>query len=168
MRKLYNYAILFFMLLATVAGINYAFAGGKKPFFNDTTRLTKVFANKSDRSYLKNGIRLPLPPLKTNVTIYSNKLSFAKPDDKLVNNVQVYPNPITDQINLRYNVTKNSAVTIKIMDILGNEVMTLFSQRVDPGEQKFTFNLSNKLTSGFYFVRLVAGNESVIKRISIL
>src|ERR1700709_1493744 len=117
MRKFYHYAIFTFMLIATLAGINVAFAGGKKPSFADTTRLAKIFANKNDKSYLKNGIRLPLPPLKTNVTIYSNKLSFAKPDDKLVNSVQVYPNPITDQINLRYNVTKNSAVTIKIVDI---------------------------------------------------
>jgi len=156
-------------MTAMAAIINYAYAGGKKPVISDTTRLAKVFTNKNDKSYLKNGIKVALPPLKPNVVIYSTKLSFSRLEsDKLVSNVQVYPNPITDQINLRYNVNKNSSVTIKIMDILGNEVMTLFSQRVDPGEQKFTFNLNNKLSSGFYFVRLVAGSESVIKRISIL
>ena len=169
MNKLYHLVFTFFILTAVAGGINYAYAGGKKPTFSDTTRLVKVFTNKNDKSYLKNGIKVALPPLKPSVTIYSTKLSFPKYEsDRLVSNVQVYPNPITDQINLRYNVNKNSSVTIKIMDILGNEVMTLFSQRVDPGEQKFTFNLNNKLTSGFYFVRLVAGSESVIKRISIL
>ncbi|OCX54509.1 hypothetical protein BEL04_09745 [Mucilaginibacter sp. PPCGB 2223] len=169
MRKLYQPIFSFFMLIAMAANINYAYADGKKPVTSDTTRLAKVFTNKNDKSYLKNGIKVPLPPLKPNVTIYSTKISFSRTDgDRLVSNVQVYPNPITDQINLRYNVNKNSSVTIKIMDILGNEVMTLFSQRVDPGEQKFTFNLNNKLSSGFYFVRLVAGSESVIKRISIL
>lgn len=169
MRKFYQRIFLFFMLIAMATIVNYAYAGGKKPVISDTTRLAKVFTNKNDKSYLKNGIKVALPPLKPNVTIYSTKLSFSRQEsDKLVSNVQVYPNPITDQINLRYNVNKNSSVTIKIMDILGNEVMTLFSQRVDPGEQKFTFNLNNKLSSGFYFVRLVAGSESVIKRISIL
>jgi len=147
----------------------YARANGTKPLKSDTA---KVFTNKNDKSYLKNGIRVALPPLKPSVTIYgstAHPLSFPKfESDHLVSNVQVFPNPITDQINLRYNVSKNSSVSIKIMDILGNEVITLFSQRVDPGEQKFTFNLNNKLTSGFYFVRLVVGNESVIKRISIL
>ena len=121
---------------------------------------------------------MALPPLKPAITIYGNnnnnsgqlnKPAFPKFEpNKVLSNVQVYPNPITDQINLRYNVAKNSNVTIKIMDILGNELITLFSQRVDPGEQKFTFNIGNKLSSGFYFVRLVIGNESVIKRISIL
>ncbi len=171
MNKFYHYTVLIFIFIALATSIGYAFTDGKKPSAADTTRIAKVFTNKNDKSYLKNGIRVPLPPMKQNVTIYgSNKpLNFPKfESDKLVSNVQVYPNPITDQINLRYNVSKNSAVTIKIMDILGNEVVTLFSQRVDPGEQKFTFNLNNKLSSGFYFVRLVVGNESVIKRISIL
>jgi hypothetical protein len=184
MRQFYYYIYSFLLLTALAAFINYAHADGKKPVIYvhadgkkpsipDTTRLTKVFSNKNDKSYLRNGIRVALPPLKPNVTIYgsNSRLNFPKfESDKLVSSVQVYPNPITDQINLRYNVTKNSNITIKIIDILGNEVMTLFSQRVDPGEQKFTFNLNNKLTSGFYFVRLVAGNgtESVIKRISIL
>jgi len=169
MRKFYQPICSFFMLIALAAGINYAFADGKKPGISDTTRLAKVFTNKNDKSYLKNGIKVALPPLKPNVTIYSTKLSFSRMDgDRLVSNVQVYPNPITDQINQRYNVSRNSSVTIKIMDILGNEVVTLFSQRVDPGEQKFTFNLNNRLSSGFYFLRLVAGGESVIKKISIL
>jgi len=169
MRKFYHSIFTFFMITAIAAIVNCAYADGKKPTIADTTRLAKVFTNKNDKSYLKNGIKVALPPLKPNVTIYSTKLTFQKTEsDRLVSNVQVYPNPITDQINLRYSVNKNSSVTIKIMDILGNEVMTLFSQRVDPGEQKFTFNLNNKLSSGFYFVRLVAGSESVIKRISIL
>jgi len=169
MRKFYHSIFTFFMITAVAAIVNFAYADGKKPINSDTTRLAKVFTNKNDKSYLKNGIKVALPPLKPNVTIYSTKLTFQKTEsDRLVSNVQVYPNPITDQINLRYSVNKNSSVTIKIMDILGNEVMTLFSQRVDPGEQKFTFNLNNKLSSGFYFVRLVAGSESVIKRISIL
>jgi len=172
MKHVYHYTILILLSIAFATFINCAYAGGNKPIKSDTTRIIKVYPNKNDKSYLKNGIKVALPPLKPNVTIYGtnpNKISFTKFDaDKLLSNVQVYPNPITDQINLRYNVTKNSSVTIKIMDILGNEVITLFSQRVDPGEQKFTFNLNNKLTSGFYFVRLMVGNESVIKRISIL
>lgn len=164
------------MLIASATGTSYVMADGKKPPKADTAKLVKVFTNKNDKSYLKNGIRIPLPPLKGGVTIYGtntsnnvNKNALAKYEpDKLLTNVQVFPNPITDHINLRYYVSKNTNVSIKIMDVLGNEVITLFSQRVDPGEQKFTYNLNNKLSSGFYFVRVVVGTESVIKRISIL
>ena len=174
MRKFYLSTCSFFLLIALATCLNYALADGKKPIKSDTAKLGKVFSNKNDKSYLKNGIKIALPPLKPSVTIYGNN-AIAKnvplryEPDKVITNVQVFPNPITDQINLRYYVSRNSTVNIKIMDVLGNEVMTLFSQRVDPGEQKFTYNLnSNKLSSGFYFVRLVVGNESIIRRISIL
>lgn len=174
MRNFYLAACSFFMLITTVTGLNYALASGKNPLKSDTTKLVKVFANKNDKSYLKNGIKIPLPPLKAGITIYGNNSTVTRnslnkfDQDKLLSNVQVFPNPITDQINMRYYVSKSSNVSIKIIDLLGNEVITLFSQKVDPGEQKFTFNLNNKLSSGFYFIKMMVGNEAVMKRISIL
>ncbi len=172
MRKLY-YTHSFILLIALASLTNYVRAKDQSLTKSDTTKLVKVYSNKSDKSYIKNGIHIPLPPLKANITIYANKSDNRSIPNKfetykILSNVQVYPNPITDQINLRYYVSKNTNVSIKVMDVLGNEVITLFSQRVDSGEQKFTFNLNNKLTSGFYFLRMVVGTESVIKRISIL
>ena len=93
---------------------------------------------------------------------------FTKTDDKLLNNVQVFPNPVTDQINVKYDLSRYSNVSIKIVDVLGNDVKTIFSQRLDPGEKALNYPLNNKLTRGFYFLRIVAGTESVIKRISVL
>jgi hypothetical protein len=69
---------------------------------------------------------------------------------------------------MKYNVSRNSNVTIKMVDVLGNNVMTLFSQRVEPGEQLLNRAVSAKLNRGFYFIRVVAGTESIIKRISVL
>jgi hypothetical protein len=80
----------------------------------------------------------------------------------------VYPNPITDQINLKLALSRNSIVTVKVMDVLGNDVVTLLAQRVESGEQNFSYPLNSKLARGFYFIRVVAGTESVIKRISVL
>jgi len=54
------------------------------------------------------------------------------------------------------------------MDVLGNEIITVYSQRTEPGEKAFNYLLNGKLTRGFYFIRLVAGTESIIKRISVL
>ena len=124
-------------------------------------------SHKKDKNYLKPNLRVSLPAMKPYV-ISSGKASNLQADDKLLSNVQVYPNPVTDQINIKYTISRNANVNIKIMDILGNPVATIFSQRVDPGEQKFTHNLTNKLQTGFYFIRVVVGPESIIKRISIL
>ncbi|RYE14058.1 MAG: T9SS type A sorting domain-containing protein, partial [Sphingobacteriales bacterium] len=75
---------------------------------------------------------------------------------------------VNDQLNLKYAVSRNTNVTIKIVDVLGNDLLTIFSQRVETGDQKFTYMLNNKLSRGFYFVRIIAGTESTIKRLSVL
>lgn len=87
---------------------------------------------------------------------------------KSLDNVKIYPNPVSTQINLSYTLNKENTVTVKILDVLGNEVATLMSQKVGAGEQINSFNLTSKLNSGLYFVRIVSGSESIIKRISVL
>jgi hypothetical protein len=143
--------------------MNFGFVSGNVLAKSDTTYLHK----KPKKSYLKSGLSFALPPIKPG-EISNIKFNIPKADDKLLNDVEVYPNPVTDQLNFKYMLSRNSNVSIKIMDVLGNDVLNVFSQRVDLGEQKFSFPISNKLSRGFYFVRIVAGTESVIKRISIL
>ena len=89
-------------------------------------------------------------------------------NEKLLSSVKVFPNPIVDQISLSYRLDKQSAVSIKVMDALGNEVMTLLNQELDAGPQNHVFETNNKLTNGFYFIRVSAGTETVVKRISVL
>lgn len=167
MRRTYTNTCSWIMMLALAMSVSFARAGVSRQQKTDTTYLHIQKLNKAAKSsYLKNGFKVSLPaPTFKPITATASKA--ASPDDKLLSNIQVYPNPVTDQINLKYMISRNSNVSIKIMDVLGNEIATLFSQRVDSGEKKFTYNLSNKLNSGFYFVRIVAGTESVNKRISI-
>src|SRR5690606_4287226 len=89
-------------------------------------------------------------------------------NDKLLSSVKVFPNPIVDQISLSFRLGKQSAVSIKVMDALGNEVMTLLNQELDAGPQSHVFETNSKLTNGFYFIRVSAGTETVVKRISVL
>lgn len=89
-------------------------------------------------------------------------------NEKLLSNVKVFPNPIAEHINLTFRLGKQSSVSIKVMDALGNEVMTLLNQELDAGSQSHAFETNNRLTNGFYFIRVSAGTETVIKRISVL
>jgi hypothetical protein len=169
MRQLFTCIYLWALLAAATMSVNVANAVIRPVLKTDTSylHLQKMRAASSKNSYLKSGLHLSMPPLKAAVT--SNiKVNVFRGDDKVLNNVQVYPITVTDQINLKYTLSRNAFVTVKVMDLLGNEVITLLNQRVDTGEKSFTYNLTNKLTSGFYFVRVVAGTESVIRRISVL
>lgn len=141
----------------------------------NTKNATKITDTRSDKpSYLKNGVKVNFIPFKPNADKFIVKTPQApilpRDDDsnKILNNVKVYPNPVSDQLNLTYNVNKDSNVTIKIMDVLGNEITTLLSQHMSAGEQNNSFSISSRLNTGFYFIRLIVGTETVIKRISVL
>lgn len=94
--------------------------------------------------------------------------NYKQDNSKTLSDVKVFPNPVTDQINLIFKLNKDVKVTIKIMDALGNEVSTLLSQNLSAGEQSQGFMINGKLNSGYYFIRIMAGSETIVKRIQVL
>ncbi len=93
-------------------------------------------------------------------------------DEKNLNNIVIYPNPvpISEQLNLTYKISKDTNVTIKLMDVLGNEVTTFLpSEHKTAGEWAHSFPIPSELNSGMsYFVEIIAGKEIIVKRISII
>lgn len=87
--------------------------------------------------------------------------------DKLITNVKASYNPVVEQIVVSFNLAKQSTVTIKLMDALGNEVLHLFNGNLDEGNQNHLFDSNEKVTPGFYFLRVASGAETIVKRISI-
>lgn len=88
--------------------------------------------------------------------------------DKLLTIVKIYPNPVEDQLNIILSLNKDTPVNIKIIDLLGNEVVTLANERISAGEITRSFAIPSRLNPGIYFLRVVAGAESQVKRISVL
>lgn len=136
-----------------------------------STKITDTRLNKP--AFLKNGVMVnfvPFKPAKDKVFSggTASKTVRASDTDKVLNNVKVYPNPVSDQLNLSYSITKDANVTIKIMDVLGNEITTLLTERLSAGDQANSFNIASKLTSGFYFIRVSVAGEIITKRISVL
>lgn len=82
--------------------------------------------------------------------------------------LKIYPNPVVEQLNINFRLEKETNLSIKITDLLGNEIVTLANEKITHGEQTRTFNMPSKLNSGIYFLRIVAGGEPIIKRISVL
>jgi len=99
---------------------------------------------------------------KNTTTITSSRM------DKLLFVVKVYPNPVEDQVNLIVRMDRESTFSVKIMDLLGNEVVTLANERIAAGEQTKTYSIPERLNPGIYFLKIIAGSETVVKRISVL
>jgi hypothetical protein len=69
---------------------------------------------------------------------------------------QNFPNPFNPTTKLRYSIPKTSKVSIKVYDILGNEIETLIKEEKPVGTYEITWYAGN-LPSGIYFYILQAG-----------
>lgn len=88
---------------------------------------------------------------------------------------QNYPNPFNPETRIEYELPQNSFVTIKIFDILGNEIITLVNGEKSAGRYAIVFNsfantnsaIGNKLlSSGIYFYQLNAVSNDGTKNFS--
>ena len=69
---------------------------------------------------------------------------------------QNYPNPFNPSTKISWQSPVSSHQTIKVYDVLGNEVATLVDEFRNAGSYEVDFNAS-KLSSGVYFYQLNAG-----------
>jgi len=70
---------------------------------------------------------------------------------------QNYPNPFNNTTVIRYSLPKEGLVTLKIYNIIVEEVAVLVNDTKQAGNYQITFN-SDNLPSGVYFYRLQAGD----------
>ena len=80
---------------------------------------------------------------------------------------QNYPNPFNPTTNIKYSIPQGGFVTLKVYNMLGQEVATLVNQQQKTGEYNVDFNASN-LASGVYLYRIQAGNVSITKKMMLL
>jgi len=64
-----------------------------------------------------------------------------------------YPNPFNPSTTIKYSIPSASNVTLKIYDVIGNEVASLVNEKKDAGGYEVNFNAKN-LPSGIYFSTL--------------
>ena len=80
---------------------------------------------------------------------------------------QNYPNPFNPSTSISYSIPENAFVTLKIYDVLGNEVEVLINEQKEPGNYQIDFNAS-ELSSGIYYYALTAGNFISTKKMSLV
>jgi hypothetical protein len=85
---------------------------------------------------------------------------------------QNYPNPFNPATTIRYTVPKTTRVTLRIYNLLGQEIRTLINTPQLPGEHSVTWNGADnsgrKVSSGIYIYRIEAGDYRESRKMVIL
>jgi hypothetical protein len=80
---------------------------------------------------------------------------------------QNFPNPFNPSTLIKYQLPKSSHVTIKVYNVLGDEVAILVNEEKPAGNYEVNFS-SGKLSSGTYFYRIQAGSFVETKKMILM
>ncbi|MCL4278896.1 MAG: T9SS type A sorting domain-containing protein [Ignavibacteriaceae bacterium] len=107
-------------------------------------------------------------PLRQNGPTDISEISLLPQKFELFQN---YPNPFNPSTVISYNLPVSSYVTLKVFDILGNEVTTLVNEQKPVGTYEVEFNTSSIKhfpSSGIYFYQIKCGSFIQTKKMSLL
>lgn len=133
---------------ASVSRINQAFDGpyhalAFTPFLLDGTHSLNEYSFLHDN-----------PSAKTQLISTSHASIIDQPVQFALR--QNYPNPFNPTTTISFSLPAESFVTLKVYNILGQEVTTLYdNQLLSDGDQSVAFNAMN-LSSGVYFYKIIA------------
>jgi hypothetical protein len=102
-------------------------------------------------------------PLSSIITAVGSKQEFPL-SFRLFQN---YPNPLNPSTTISYDLPTRSVVTLKIFNVLGQEVATLVNGEVQAGRHQVQWD-ARRLSSGVYFYRLQAGKFVENKKMTLL
>jgi len=100
----------------------------------------------------------------------NDSTSVAENNDKIILDYSLgnnYPNPFNPTTKISYQIPEASFVTLKIYDVLGNEIVTLVNEEKSAGDYKTQLS-GMRLTSGIYFYQLKAGSFVETKKMLLL
>jgi len=72
---------------------------------------------------------------------------------------QNYPNPFNPTTTIKFALIEEENTTLKVYDVLGNEIITLFDDKTEAGKVYEVEFKADNLSSGIYFYQLVSKNR---------
>jgi len=102
--------------------------------------------------------------------ILSELTDVKEDNEKLITNYvlnQNYPNPFNPTTTIKYSIPERTNVSLKIYDVLGNEVETLLSKEQTAGTYSVEWK-ADQFASGVYFYTLQAGGHIYSKKMMLL
>ncbi len=108
--------------------------------------------------------------IASTINVFYSKLTNISDEEILIADYslyQNYPNPFNPSTVINWQLPVSGHTTLKVYDILGNEIETLIDKQQSPGNYSITFNAKN-LPSGVYFYRLKSETILLTKKMLLL
>jgi CubicO group peptidase (beta-lactamase class C family) len=80
---------------------------------------------------------------------------------------QNHPNPFNPSTTIEFTLPKSEFVELKVYNILGKEVTTIVSNKLNQGNHTYQFD-GNNLASGVYYYQLMTGDYREVKKMILL
>ena len=80
------------------------------------------------------------------------------------NSLRLWPIPTNGELNISFNLSVISKVSVEILDVYGIKQMEIFNGKLNFGTHDLKFNCKNLNSKGIYFVKLRFGNKNSIAR----
>ena len=104
------------------------------------------------------------------VFVHKDPLGLAKNDENIPLEFalkQNYPNPFNPSTSIEFSLPKPEYVELKVYNIIGEQVVTLVSNKLNSGNHTYQFDGKN-LASGVYYYQLTAGEYREVKKMILL
>ncbi|HUI30282.1 MAG TPA: Ig-like domain-containing protein [Candidatus Acidoferrales bacterium] len=155
-----------FLAVDTIDWYGYKYVGMWRDISDASTDVFKGFAIRHLPSALIDSSTIYVDDIQVNGKVTGFR------DNKVVHHTsyglfQNYPNPFNPTTSIGYELPTISYVTLKVYNVLGEEVAALVEARQDSGNHTVTFDAS-RLPSGIYFYRIVADNFSAIRKMAVI
>ena len=83
-------------------------------------------------------------------------------------NLEVYPNPFSDQTTIAINLEKESNISIQLYDLTGKQVVTVLQTNLQTaGEHQYLLDASH-LETGIYILMIHIDGKLQSKKLSIM
>lgn len=106
------------------------------------------------------------------VTINTVGISEITSDTPAITLNSIYPNPFNPNTTIKYTISKDANVIVDIYNIKGQKVANLVNNYQKTGAYEITWNGKNNenkaLSSGIYFCKLISGNKTINKKLTLV
>jgi hypothetical protein len=103
--------------------------------------------------------------------LYVDNINFSQfgvgiQENELLNNLNVYPNPMTNAAIIDFNLAESNAVSIEIVNTIGQVVLHENLGKMSAGVQNYSLNAAS-LNNGLYFLNIKVGDNTITRKVAI-